>query len=50
MSGFGRLITVNFYYEGQILNGKAQGFGKYEDKAIYYEGLWKEDKRNGKGE
>lgn len=31
MSGFGRLIKTNCYYEGQIKEGKANGSGNYED-------------------
>ena len=39
--GYGRIITKSYFYEGQVLNSKAEGFGKYEDEFISYEGEWK---------
>lgn len=50
MSGEGRLIKKNCYYEGQIKEGRANGIGNYEDEFRTYEGEWKSDKRNGMGE
>ena len=49
MSGYGRLIKRNCYYEGQIKEGKANGSGNYEDELRTYSGEWKNDKRNGLG-
>jgi hypothetical protein len=36
-------------YEGEWLNNKANGEGKFIHKGIIYEGQWKNDKQNGHG-
>lgn len=50
MWGYGRLITQNSYYEGQIANGAAFGQGTYENSLKVYSGEWKCDLRHGRGE
>lgn len=50
MSGFGRLIRKNCFYEGEVNAGRACGKGNYEDQYRTYAGEWKDDKRNGMGE
>ena len=49
MSGYGRLIKHNCFYEGEIVNGKANGTGSFEDKNRTYLGKWVDDKRHGQG-
>ena len=37
-------------YEGNVINGKAEGSGKYNyENGFYYIGQWKNDMKNGKG-
>ena len=50
MSGYGRLVTQNSYYEGEISNGLAHGIGTYENITKVYSGEWRNDQRSGKGE
>lgn len=38
-----------FFYEGNFLNFKKDGFGKEETEEFYYEGNYKNNKKNGKG-
>jgi hypothetical protein len=49
MSGYGRLVTQNSYYEGEIVNGLAHGIGTYENSTKVYSGEWRNDQRSGKG-
>ena len=47
MHGIGREIWQNGdIYEGQLLNGQRNGFGRYiwGEDGKYYEGEWKENK------
>lgn len=54
-SGFCRFSTynleTNFYYFGEALNNKINGYGYYENnkKGTKYEGEWKNSMRNGYG-
>lgn len=50
MWGFGRLITPNSCYEGEISNGMAHGYGTFENSFLVYSGEWRCDKRHGVGE
>lgn len=50
MSGYGRLIKPNCYYEGDIKDGFAYGKGNYEDTEKTYSGEWRNDLRHGFGE
>lgn len=48
--GYGKEIYDNGYYEGEFLNGKRHGKGKYVwNGGSYYDGEWKEGKQHGKG-
>lgn len=53
MWGRGRLINVTnrFYYEGNFISNKANGFGKYVTfEGSIYVGYWQDDKQHGLGE
>ena len=38
-----------FIYEGQFVNWKMQGYGRFIGNGYYYIGEWKDDKYHGQG-
>ena len=52
-SGHGTVIYRDYIYEGQLLNGKKEGYGKQiffgSKTGTVYEGNWSNDKKNGTG-
>lgn len=50
INGRGRVIYPNGdYYEGNIVDGQAEGQGKYVEGAICYTGEFSENKIHGEG-
>lgn len=50
-NGIGTLLfSDGAYYQGNFINGKQNGYGKYEEKDYLYIGDFINDLRNGKGE
>lgn len=41
--------SKNHYYFGNFVDGKFNGWGKYQNDSYTYEGHWKKDKQQGKG-